>query len=194
MTLFLIFLSAFLVNNIVLIRFLGLCPWLGVSKKMDTAIGMCGAVLFVMLLASWVTYAIYKFFLIPFDLVYLRTSTFILVIASLVQLVELFLKKMIKPLYSAMGIFLPLITTNCAILGTTFLLIDSQYTFLQATVFAIGTSLGFALALILISGIRERLELSPIPDALKGTPIAFITASLMSLAFLGFSGLMGLSI
>ena len=194
MSLFLIFLSAFLVNNIVLIRFLGLCPWLGVSRKMDTAIGMCGAVLFVMLLASWVTYAIYKFLLIPFDLIYLRTSTFILVIASLVQLVELFLKKMVKPLYSAMGIFLPLITTNCAILGTTFLVIDSQYTFLKATIFAIGTAFGFALALILISGIRERLELSPIPDALKGAPIAFITASLMSLAFLGFSGLMGLSI
>ncbi|MCK4352942.1 electron transport complex subunit RsxA [candidate division WOR-3 bacterium] len=191
---FLIFLSAFLVNNIVLIRFLGLCPWLGVSKRLDSAAGMSMAVLFVMLLASWVTWTVYKFILVPFDIVYLRTAVFILVIASLVQFVEMFMRKQAPALYSTLGIYLPLITTNCAILGTTFLVIDNKYTFLSTTVFAVGTALGFALALILISSIRERLDLADIPDALKGAPIAFITASLMSLAFLGFVGLLGLSI
>jgi len=194
MSLFLIFLSAFLVNNIVLMRFLGLCPWLGVSKKIDSAIGMSCGVLFVMLLASWITWAIYKFILLPLDLVYLRTAAFILVIASLVQIVEMVFKKFIPALYSALGIYLPLITTNCTILGTTFLVIDNEYTFLKGTIFAIGTAFGFALAIVLISSIRERLELAEIPDALKGAPIAFITASLMSLAFLGFMGFLGLSI
>ncbi len=193
MSLFLIFLSAFLVNNIVLMRFLGLCPWLGVSKKLSSAIGMSGGVLFVMLIASWITLAIYKLVLVPLDLIYLRTAAFILVIASLVQLVEMVFRKFIPALYSALGIYLPLITTNCAILGTTFLIIDNEYTFVKATVFAIGTAFGFALAIILISSIRERLDLAEIPDALKGAPIAFITASLMSLAFLGFMGFLGLS-
>ncbi len=193
MSLFLIFLSAFLVNNIVLMRFLGLCPWLGVSKKLSSAIGMSGGVLFVMLIASWITLAIYKLVLVPLDLIYLRTAAFILVIASLVQLVEMVFRKFIPALYSALGIYLPLITTNCAILGTTFLIIDNKYTFLTATIFAIGTAFGFALAIILISSIRERLDLAEIPNALKGAPIAFITASLMSLAFLGFMGFLGLS-
>ncbi len=148
----------------------------------------------MMLLASWITWAIYKFILLPLDLVYLRTAAFILVIASLVQIVEMVFKKFIPALYSALGIYLPLITTNCTILGTTFLVIDNEYTFLKGTIFAIGTAFGFALAIVLISSIRERLELAEIPDALKGAPIAFITASLMSLAFLGFMGFLGLSI
>lgn len=194
MSLFLIFLSSFLVNNIILMRFLGLCPWLGVSKKLSSALGMSGGVLFVMLIASWFTWAIYKFVLLPFDLIFLRTAAFILVIASLVQIVEMIFRKFIPALYSSLGIYLPLITTNCAILGTTFLIVDNDYSFVKGTVFTIGTALGFALAIILFSSIRERLELSEIPDALKGTPIAFITASLMSLAFLGFMGFLGLSI
>lgn len=151
-------------------------------------------VLFVMLLASWITFFIYHFLLVPLDLVFLRTATFVLVIASLVQLIELFLKKNIPTLYRALGIYLPLITTNCAILGITFLLIDYDYTLLQATVFAIGTAMGFGLALLLMAGMREQIDLAPVPDALKGSPIAFITASLTSLAFLGFAGLLGLSI
>jgi electron transport complex protein RnfA len=192
MSLFLIFLSAFLVNNIVLMRFLGLCPWLGVSKKMSSATGMSMGVLFVTLLASWITWTLYRFLLVPLDLIYLRTAVFILVIASLVQLVEMVFKKFIPALYSSLGIYLPLITTNCAILGTTFLVIDTEYTFLKATIFALGTAAGFALAIVLISGIRERLEAAQVPDAFKGAPIAFITASLMSLAFLGFMGFLGL--
>jgi electron transport complex protein RnfA len=192
MSLFLIFLSAFLVNNIVLMRFLGLCPWLGVSKKMSSATGMSMGVLFVTLMASWITWALYRLLLVPFGLVYLRTAVFILVIASLVQLVEMVFKKYIPALYSSLGIYLPLITTNCAILGTTFLVIDSELSFLKATVFALGTAAGFALAIILISGIRERLEAARVPDAFKGAPIAFVTASLMSLAFLGFMGFLGL--
>ncbi len=191
---FLIFLSAFLVNNIVLMRFLGLCPYFGVSRRTDTALGMSMGVLFVMLLASWITFFIYHYLLVPLDLVFLRTAAFILVIASLVQLIELFLKKNVPTLYQALGIYLPLITTNCAILGITFLIIDYDYTLLQATVFSIGTALGFGLALLLMAGMREQIDLAPVPDALKGSPIAFITASLTSLAFLGFAGLLGLSI
>jgi len=191
---FLIFLSAFLVNNIVLMRFLGLCPYLGVSRRVDSALGMSMAVLFVMLLATWITYAVFKFILVPFNLPFLRTSAFILVIAALVQFVELFLRKNVPNLYKALGIYLPLITTNCAILGTTFIVIENNYNFFNATIFAIGTALGFALALILMSSIREKLEFAPIPESLRGAPIAFVVASLMSLAFLGFAGLLGLSI
>jgi len=191
---FLIFLSAFLVNNIVLMRFLGLCPYFGVSRRTDTALGMSMGVLFVMLLASWITFFIYHYLLVPLDLIFLRTAAFILVIASLVQLIELFLKKNVPTLYQALGIYLPLITTNCAILGITFLIIDYDYTLLQATVFSIGTAMGFGLALLLMAGMREQIDLAPVPDALKGSPIAFITASLTSLAFLGFAGLLGLSI
>ncbi len=191
---FIIFLSAFLINNIVLMRFLGLCPYFGVSKRTETALGMSMGVFFVMLLASWITFFIYHHILIPLDLVFLRTASFILVIASLVQLIELFLKKNVKTLYRALGIFLPLITTNCAILGITFLIVDYQYTLIQATVFAAGTAMGFGLALFLMAGIREQLELAPVPSALKGAPIAFIVASLTSLAFLGFSGFLGISI
>ena len=189
----LIFLSAFLVNNIVLMRFLGLCPFFGVSTAVETATGMGMAVIFVMTLAAWITWLIFHFVLLPFNLVFLRTALFILTIASLVQLVEMFLKKYYRALYSAMGIYLPLITTNCAILGITFLNIDNKFNFLNGTVFAIGTGLGFTLVIITFAAIRERLDLAPINPSLKGYPISFIAAALMALAFLGFSGLFGLT-
>lgn len=189
----LIFFSAFLVNNIILMRFLGLCPFFGVSTAIETASGMGMAVIFVMTLAAWITWIIFHVILLPLDLVFLRTATFILTIASLVQLVEMFLKKSYRTLYNAMGIYLPLITTNCAILGITFLSIDNKFNLLNATVFAIGTGLGFTLVIITFAAIRERLDLAPINPALKGYPISFIVASLLSLAFLGFSGLFGLT-
>jgi len=192
--LLLILFSALLVNNIVLMRFLGLCPYLGVSRRLDTAGGMAAAVFFVMLLATWITWPIYHYVLQPWHLEFLRTAAFILVIASLVQFIEILLKRIAPALYTALGIYLPLITTNCAILGVTFIVINENYNFIEATVFAIGTALGFALALLLMAGIRERLELAPIPEVLKGPPIVFIMASLMSLAFLGFAGFMGLSL
>ncbi len=189
----LIFLSAFLVNNIILMRFIGLCPFFGVSTAVETATGMGMAVIFVMTLAAWITWIVFHLILLPLDLVFLRTATFILTIASLVQLVEMFLKKSYKNLYDALGIYLPLITTNCAILAVTFLNIDNNFNLLNATVFAIGTGLGFTLVIITFAAIRERLDLAPINPSLKGYPIAFIAASLVSLAFLGFSGLFGLT-
>ncbi len=189
----LIFLAAFLVNNILLIRYIGLCPFFGVSTSLNTAFGMSAAVLFVMLLAAWVTWIIFHLILIP-HLIFLRTAAFILVIASLVQFVEMFLKKNFRALYSAMGIYLPLITTNCAILAVTFLNIDYKFNLLQATIFALGTGLGFALVIILFSAIRERLDYAPITRSFRGYPIAFIAASLVSLAFMGFIGLFGLSL
>lgn len=194
MSLFLLFLSAFLVNNIVLMRFLGLCPFFGVSSKIETAFGMGMSVIFVMTLSTIITWFLYRYILVPLDLIYLRTVAFILVIASLVQFLELFFKKQVPGLYSALGIFLPLITTNCAILGVAFLNIDSDFGLLSSVVFAISSATGFLLALVLIAGIRERLENAPIPEALKGLPISFITAALMALAFLGFLGFMGLSL
>ncbi len=188
-----IFLAAFLVNNIILMRFIGLCPFFGVSAALNTSVGMSAAVLFVMLLAAWVSWILYHLLLLPLGLVFLRTAVFILVIATLVQFVEMFLKRYIRNLYSAMGIYLPLITTNCAILAVTFLNIDYRYNFLQATVFAIGTAAGFALAIILFAAIRERLEDAPITPAFKAYPIAFIGAALVSLAFMGFTALFGIS-
>jgi len=189
----LIFLSAFLVNNIILMRFIGLCPFFGVSTAVETASGMGMAVIFVMTLASWITWIVYHLILLPCNLVFLRTAAFILTIASLVQFVEMFLKKNYRTLYNALGIYLPLITTNCAILAVTFLNIDNNYNPVQGTVFAIGTGLGFALVIIVFAALRERLDLAPINPSLKGYPIAFIAASLVSLAFLGFSGLFGLT-
>jgi electron transport complex protein RnfA len=189
----LIFLAAFLVNNIVLMRFLGLCPFFGVSNAVETATGMGMAVIFVMTLASWITWIVYHGILMPFGLVFLRTAVFILTIASLVQLVEMFLKKAYRTLYNALGIYLPLITTNCAILGVTFLNIDNKFSFLNGTIFAIGTGLGFMVVMITFAAIRERLDLAPINPSLRGYPISFIAASLMALAFLGFSGLFGLT-
>jgi electron transport complex protein RnfA len=179
----LIFLSAFLVNNIVLMRFLGLCPFFGVSTAVETATGMGMAVIFVMTLASWITWILYNGVLLPLNLVFLRTAVFILTIASLVQLVEMFLKKAYRPL----------ITTNCAILGVTFLNIDKNYSFFDGTVFGIGTGLGFTVVIITFAAIREHLDLAPINPSLRGYPISFIAASLMALAFLGFSGLFGLT-
>jgi electron transport complex protein RnfA len=189
-----ILMGAFLVNNIILMRFLGLCPFFGVSTSVDTSVGMSAAVLFVMMLATWVSWLLYHVLLLPLGLVFLRTAVFILVIAGLVQFVEMVLKKYVRGLYSALGIYLPLITTNCAILGVTFLIIDYQFNLLQSTLFAVGTALGFALAIILFAAIRERLEDSPVSPSFRGYPIAFVGASLVSLAFLGFSSLFGISL
>jgi len=191
---FLIFLSAFLVNNIVLMKFLGLCPFFGVSREMKTAGSMGISVIFVMTLATVITWFLFQYILMPLNLIYLRTVVFILVIASLVQFLELFFKKQLPGLYSALGIFLPLITTNCAILGVAFLNIDNNFTLISGIVFAVSSGLGFLLAIVLIGSIRERLENAPIPESLKGLPISFVTAALMGLAFLGFAGFLGLSL
>ncbi|MEO0079124.1 MAG: RnfABCDGE type electron transport complex subunit A [candidate division WOR-3 bacterium] len=188
-----IFFGAFLVNNILLMRFIGLCPFFGVSTSVNTSVGMSAAVLFVMLLAAWVTWLLYHALLLPLGLVFLRTAVFILVIATLVQFVEMFLKKYVRALYSAMGIYLPLITTNCAILAVTFLNIDYRFNLLQATIFALGTACGFALVIVLFAAIRERLEDAPIAQSLRGYPIAFVGAALVSLAFMGFTALFGIS-
>lgn len=185
----LIFISSALVNNFVLTRFLGICPFLGVSKRVQTSIGMGMAVVFVMTLASLATWCIQRYILEPFNLGYLRTIAFILVIASLVQLVELFLQKVLPALYEALGIFLPLITTNCAILGVAILNIQKLHGMIEAVLFSLGASIGFTLALVLMAGIRERLEISDVPKPFKDVPITLITAGLLSLAFMGFSGL-----
>ncbi len=181
-----------LVNNYVLSQFLGICPFLGVSKKIGPAVGMSFAVIFVMMMATAATWPIFHYLLLPNDLSYLRTIVFILVIASLVQLVELVLKRFVKPLYNALGIYLPLITTNCAVLGVTILNIDSNYTFVAAIINAFASGAGFLLAMVLFAGVRERLELVPVPESLKGLPITLVAASLVSVSFLGFQGLFGL--
>jgi len=178
-----------LVNNFVLNRFLGICPFLGVSKSTDTAVGMGMAVIFVMTLASFVVWLINYYLLLPYGLMYLQTIVFILVIAALVQLVEMIIQRVSPPLYQALGIYLPLITTNCAVLGVAILNIQLKYDLMEACVFALGASVGFGLALVIFSGMREDLELSDVPGAFKGTPIALITAGILSLAFMGFSGL-----
>ena len=186
----LILIAAVFVNNIVLSQFLGICPFLGVSNKVSTSIGMSGAVLFVMTLATLVTYLIHQFVLVPSGLEYLRTISFILVIASLVQMVEIILKKVSPPLYQALGVFLPLITTNCAVLGVAILALGLEGgSLLKAVFFAISNSIGFALALIVFASIREQLELANIPKAMQGVPINLLVAGLLSLAFLGFAGL-----
>jgi len=192
MKLFGIFFAAFLINNILLIRFIALCAFFGVSTKVDTSVGMSFAVIFVMTISSAVSWLVYYFILTPIHLEFLRTAVFILTIASLVQLEELYLKKMIPTLYRAMGIYLPLITTNCAILAVAFLAIDYKYDFLESMIYSLGVSAGYALAIILFAYIRERMAAAPIPRWFQGFPIAFITAALMSLAFLGFSGMFGL--
>jgi electron transport complex protein RnfA len=186
----LILIGAILVNNIVLTKFLGLCPFFGVSKKLSTALGMGGAVIFVMTLSTIVTWLFQHYLLKPFNLEYLQTVTFILIIAALVQIVELVVKKTSPSLYQALGIYLPLITTNCTILGVAILAADNiHFNLLQATTFAIGNGLGFTLAIWLISSIRERLDLADVPEGLQGIPIAFITAGILAMAFMGFSGL-----
>lgn len=187
----LIFISAIFVNNIVLSQFLGICPFLGVSQKVTTSLGMGAAVAFVMTLATIVTYLVQMYILNPFGLGYLQTISFILVIASLVQMVEIILKKVSPPLYQALGIFLPLITTNCAVLGVAILVIQKDYSLLQSIVYAFSTAIGFALALTVFAGLREQLGMVKIPKGMKGMPIVLITASLLSLAFMGFSGVDG---
>jgi electron transport complex protein RnfA len=188
-SLLLILISAVFVNNFVLARFLGICPFLGVSKKVETAIGMGMAVIFVMTVASVVTWFIQYFVLIPFGIEYLQTIAFILVIASLVQLVEMIIQKTSPVLYQSLGIFLPLITTNCAVLGVAVLNIQKTYNFLESVVFAVGAGLGFTLAMVLFAGLRERIDLCPVPNSFRGTAIALVTAGLLSLAFMGFAGL-----
>ncbi|KPJ53429.1 electron transporter RnfA [candidate division TA06 bacterium DG_24] len=187
--LFVIFVAAVLVNNFVLARFLGICPFLGVSKKVETAFGMGMAVIFVMTLASVGTILLYNYVLVPLNLGFLQIVAFILVIASLVQFVETVLRKTVPALYKALGIYLPLITTNCAILGLALLNVMKSYNFLKSVIFGLGAGIGFTLALLIMSGIRERLEFADVPKSLRGVPIALITASLLSIAFLGFTGL-----
>ena len=187
--LFKIFISSMLVDNVVLIQFLALCPFIGMTKDVSKATGMGIATSFVMVLATAVTYPLYHFVLEPLGLTFLQTLTFILVIASLVQLVEFYLKKSAPALYSSMGVYLALITTNCAILAVTLNCISKQYSFVESIVYAVGSACGFLMALVLMSGIRERIKIAPIPSFLKGTPILFVAASLMSLAFGGFAGL-----
>ncbi len=184
-----IVMSLILVDNFVLSKFLGICPFLGVSKKLDSAVGMGGAVIFVMFLATAVTWPIQKLILEPYDIGYMQTVVFILVIASLVQLVEMTLKRHLPPLYKSLGVFLPLITTNCAVLGVTILNIDNDYTYIQSLFSAIGAGIGFLLAMSLFAGLRQKLELCKgIPEAFKGVPITLITASILSMSFMGFSG------
>ena len=187
----LIFISAIFVNNIVLSQFLGICPFLGVSKKIDTAIGMGGAIAFVLTLATIITWLVQKYVLDPFGLQYLQTLSFILVIAALVQMVEIILKKVSPALYQALGIFLPLSTTNCAVLGVAILVIQKDFNLLESVVYAFSTALGFALALIVFAGIREQQALVRIPKGMQGMAIVLVTASLLSLAFMGFSGVDG---
>ena len=178
-----------LINNVVLMQFLGICPFLGVSRKVETALGMGTAVVFVMALATAITWSINAFVLIPFKLQYLTTIAFILVIAALVQFVEIFLKKMMPPLYRSLGIYLPLITTNCAILGAAILAVQKQYGFFEAIIYAVATGVGFTIAIALFASIRERLETAKIPKIFQGPAISLITASILSMAFMGFAGL-----
>ena len=182
-----ILVSAILVDNFVLAKFMGICPFLGVSKKIDSALGMSAAVTFVMVMASAVTFPIYQI-LNKYELGYLKTVAFILVIATFVQLLEIVLKKFMPPLYKSLGVYLPLITTNCAVLGVTVLNIDNGYNFLQSIVSALGGGLGFTLALILFSGVRQKMENTDIPKAFKGLPITLIAAAILAVSFVGFSG------
>lgn len=184
-----IFITAIFVNNIVLSQFLGICPFLGVSKKLSTSLGMGLAVMFVMTVSTIVTYIIYHSLLLPNDLVFMMTVAFILVIAAFVQMVEIILKKVSPPLYQALGIFLPLITTNCAVLGVAILTVQKDYNLINSVCFALASSMGFTLAIVLFAGLRERLALTKVPDNMKGIPIALITAGLLSMAFMGFSGI-----
>lgn len=185
----LIAVAAALVNNVVLSQFLGLCPFIGVSKKTDTAAGMGAAVIFVIMIASAVTYGLYYALLVPFKLEYLQTIVFILVIAALVQLVEMILKKFIKPLYQALGVYLPLITTNCAVLGVAISNIDSGYNFAESMANSFGISFGFLIAIVILAGIREKSENNNIPKAFQGTPMVLLAAGLMAIAFTGFTGI-----
>ena len=188
--LLIILISSSLVSNVVLSQFLGLCPFLGVSKKTETAAGMGTAVIFVITLASAVAGLIYKFILVPFDLTYLQTIVFILVIAALVQFVEMFLKKFMKALYQALGVYLPLITTNCAVLGVALTNVQKNYGILAGIVNGFATAVGFTISIVLLAGIREKMEYNDIPESFKGMPIVLVSAGLMAIAFCGFSGLL----
>lgn len=185
-----ILISSSLVNNVVLSQFLGLCPFLGVSKKTNTAAGMGVAVIFVITLASAVAGAIYKFLLVPFDITYLQTIVFILVIAALVQFVEMFLKKFIPVLYQSLGVYLPLITTNCAVLGVALTNVQKSYGIVTGIVNGFATAVGFTIAIVILAGIREKLTYNDIPESFQGMPIVLVTAGLMAIAFCGFSGLL----
>ncbi|HSL93860.1 MAG TPA: electron transport complex subunit RsxA [Bacillota bacterium] len=189
-TYFVIFFGAILINNFVLTRFLGICPFLGVSKRVETAIGMSLAVIFVMTVASIATWAIQEYILLEYDLLYLRTIAFILVIAFLVQFVEMVIQKTSPTLYQALGVYLPLITTNCAVLGVTIINMNERYTLMQSAVHGFAAAVGFGLAIVVFAGIRERLEFADVPPALQGFPIALIIAGLMSISFFGFQGLL----
>lgn len=190
MDLFVTLMAAIFVNNFIFAKFLGICPFLGVSKKVETAAGMGVAVIFVIALASAATWLVYNFILVKLGLEYLYNIAFILIIASLVQFVEMFIKKSSPSLYQALGVYLPLITTNCAVLGVTVTNMESEFGFIKSLVNGVGAAVGFALAIILFAGVRERLEKCPIPKPFLGFPIALITAGLMSIAFLGFSGML----
>ncbi|HCY42763.1 MAG TPA: electron transport complex subunit RsxA [Prolixibacteraceae bacterium] len=184
-----IIISAIFVNNIVLAQFLGICPFLGVSNKTETAFGMGASVLFVMTLATIVTFLVHTYVLIPLNLAYLQTISFILIIAALVQMLEIILKKVSPTLYQALGIFLPLITTNCAVLGVAILVFQKNFGLTESVVFAVSSAIGFTLALVIFSGIREQLALADVPKGMKGIPIALVTAGILALAFMGFAGL-----
>ena len=188
--LLIILISSSLVSNVVLSQFLGLCPFLGVSKKTNTAAGMGTAVIFVITLSSAVAGVIYKFILVPFDLTYLQTIVFILVIAALVQFVEMFLKKFMKALYQALGVYLPLITTNCAVLGVALTNVQKNYGILAGIVNGFATAVGFTISIVILAGIREKMEYNDIPESFRGMPIVLVTAGLMAIAFCGFSGLL----
>ncbi len=185
----LIIISAIFINNVVLAQFLGICPFLGVSNKVNTALGMSGAVTFVIVLATIVTYLIQTYVLNRLGIGFMQTITFILVIAALVQMVEIILKKVSQPLYQALGIFLPLITTNCAVLGVAILVIKKEYNLIEGVVYAGATAIGFGLALIILAGIREQLELADVPKGMKGVPVSLVIAGILALAFMGFTGI-----
>jgi electron transport complex protein RnfA len=185
----LIIISAVVVNNVVLAQFLGICPFLGVSNKVSTAMGMAAAVTFVIVMATLVTYLIQVYVLNKLGIGFMQTITFILVIASLVQMVEIILKKISKPLYQALGIFLPLITTNCAVLGVAILVIKKDYNLIEGVIYGASSAVGFGLALVILAGIREQLELADIPEGMKGAPLSLIVAGILALAFMGFTGI-----
>jgi electron transport complex protein RnfA len=185
----LLIISAVFINNVVLAQFLGVCPFLGVSNKVNTALGMTGAVVFVIVLSTMVTYLIQVYVLEALGIEFMQTITYILVIAFLVQMVEIILKKISQPLYQALGIFLPLITTNCAVLGVAILVIKKNFNLLESVVYSAATAIGFGLALVILAGIREQLELVNVPKGMKGVPVSLITAGILALAFMGFTGI-----
>ncbi len=187
--LFAIIIGSIFINNFIFAKFLGICPFMGVSKKIESSIGMGMAVTFVMTLASAVTWIVYNYLLVPFNLEYLQTISFILIIASLVQFVEMVVRKTSPNLYKALGVFLPLITTNCAVLGVAILNVQEKYNFIETTVNGFAAAVGFTMALILLAGVRERLEYAEVPKAFQGVAIAFISAGLLAMAFMGFSGM-----